>query len=52
MFECIHELRIEIYIFLEMKGLEMPEFISDYWVHNLAFLVALTANLNETYMKL
>jgi hypothetical protein len=39
-------------MFLEMKGMEVPELISDDWVCDLAFLVDLTAYLNSLNLKL
>jgi hypothetical protein len=52
MLERFYDLRSDIYTFLEMKAMEVPELINDDWVHNLAFLVDLTAYLNELNLKL
>jgi hypothetical protein len=38
-------------MFLDMKGLEVSELISDDWEHKLAFLLDLTAYLNELNKK-
>ncbi|CAM1303933.1 Uncharacterised protein r2_g1383 [Pycnogonum litorale] len=41
------DLRDEIKIFMEMKGLEVPELDDPQWLSDLAFLTDITNHLNE-----
>ena len=52
MLERFFELLDEINIFLEMKNIDKPELRDPVWVANLAFLVDITAHLNDLNLKL
>ena len=52
MLERFFELLNEINIFLEMKNIGRPELRDPAWVANLAFLVDITAHLNDLNLRL
>jgi hypothetical protein len=52
MLKRFYDLRTEIFTFLEMKAIEVPELINDDGIRDLAFLLDLTAYLSELSLKL
>jgi hypothetical protein len=52
MLKWFYDLRTEIFTFLEMKAIEVPELINDDGVRDLPFLLDLTAYLSELNLKL
>lgn len=48
----MYELRNEISLFMEQKGTEVPEFADPTWMCDFAFLVDVTAHLNQLNVQL
>ena len=52
MLRRVYELRNEISLFMEQKGTEVPEFADPTWMCDFAFLVDVTAHLNQLNVQL
>lgn len=52
MLKRFYELRSEIKCFMDSKGKPVSEFEKENWLADLAFLVDITAHLNELNMRL
>ncbi|KAI0238315.1 General transcription factor II-I repeat domain-containing protein 2A, partial [Lamellibrachia satsuma] len=48
----VYELRNEISLFMEQKGTEVPEFADPTWMCDFAFLIDVTAHLNQLNVQL